>query len=78
MNKTLESFARDQIKVGLAQLTEQNHHIFKWMYSPRDLTKPINDVVDEMPATQLNWALEQVERSLEKNRCLKTVKHDEN
>jgi hypothetical protein len=33
------------------------------MYSPFDLDKDINLVVDKMPAKQLNWALQQTQNT---------------
>lgn len=73
MNKTLERFARQQIKEGLAKLSEEEHRVFKLMYA-RDhgrrsvedaVAMPINDVVDQMPVDQLDWALTQTENSLD-------------
>lgn len=73
MNKTLEAFARQQLKDTLAKCTEGNRHVFKLMYSRKtddsaaDLDKPIDAVVDAMPIAKLDWAMEQVERTLAKN-----------
>jgi hypothetical protein len=50
---------RTEIKRILANLEEENRMIFKRMYSHTDLDRDINLVVDEMPAKQLNWALQQ-------------------
>jgi len=69
MNSQLEKFARDTLKEGLAELTEANHLIFKRMYSPDDLTLDINEVVDSMPSNRLDWAMQQVERSIRPNHC---------
>lgn len=66
MNQHLQKFARQWLKDGLAKLPESNHEIFKRMYSHKDLNKPINDVVDAMPADKLDWAMQQVENSLRK------------
>ena len=33
------------------------------MYSPHDLQRDINEVVDTMPSKQLQWALQQVENT---------------
>lgn len=74
MNKQLQEFARTQLKEGLAQLPESNHRIFKLMYA-RDGGKrsvadaeamSISDVVDQMPDSQLDWAMQQVLNSLDK------------
>jgi len=65
MNDQLQKFARDMLKVGLAKLPEDHKLIFKKMYSPKNLEADINDVVDTMPAERLDWAMQQVERSIE-------------
>lgn len=54
---------RERIKFVLAKLTDGNRNIFMRMYSHEDLTRNINEVVDTMPAKQLNWALQQVENT---------------
>lgn len=64
MNKQIESFARNTLKKGLARCDEHSHRIFKLMYSHKDLEKPINDVVDNIPVEKLDWAMEQVQRTL--------------
>ena len=74
MNKQLQDFARAELKTGLAELPEENHRTFKLMYA-RDKGKrsvadavamQINDVVDLMPPEQLDWAMQQVQASLDK------------
>ena len=66
MNKQLEEFARDTLKEGLAQLPYDQQLLFKRMYSHKNLELPINDVVDQMEPEKLDWAMQQVRRSLEK------------
>jgi hypothetical protein len=66
MNDELQVFARDRIKEGLSKLPKSNVKLFKQMYSPDDLTVNINDVVDNMPTDRLDWAMQQVQRSLDK------------
>ena len=66
MNDSLQQFARQQLKDGLAMLPESHHLMFKRMYSHKNLEKDINAVVDDMPEEKLDWAMQQVERSLEK------------
>ena len=51
---------REEIKYNLGFLTETNQRNFKRIYSPSDLDKDINKVVDEMPYKRLKWALQQV------------------
>lgn len=50
---------RTEIKRILSKLEEDNRMIFKRMYSHTDLEKDINLVVDDLPAKQLDWALQQ-------------------
>lgn len=73
MNRELEMFARTQIKAGLAELPESHHRTFKLMYG-RDNGKRsvedavamfIDDVVDLMPVDNLDWAMTQVQNSLQ-------------
>jgi hypothetical protein len=66
VNSTLSAFARQELKDGLAQCDERQRMIFKRMYSHRNLDKPIADVVDAMPEDKLDWAMQQVERTLAK------------
>ena len=66
MNEQLKAFARRALKEGLAQLPESNRLLFKRMYSHKNLEADINDVVDGMPEEKLDWAMQQVERSLDK------------
>lgn len=70
LNETIERFARDKILDGLLGLPDGCHRKFKQMYSFDDMDKSIKAVVRDMPAEKLNWALTQVERSveIEKNR----------
>lgn len=66
MNRELEEFTRSAIKAGLAKLPKDNQMIFKRMYSHEDLEADIDDVVDVMDAEKLDWAMQQVQRSIEK------------
>ena len=68
MNNTIEQFTREEIKNGLTLLPEGWTLMFKRMYSHKDLDANINDIVDNMPAEKLDWALSQVENSLAKQR----------
>lgn len=64
MNSTLETYARTQIKLNLAQLPKGWQLKFKQMYSHKDLDKDIDQVVDDMPTVKLDWALTQTTNSL--------------
>lgn len=74
MNTQLQNFARATLKDWLAKLPESNHDVFKLMYARNGGKRsvedakamPINEVVDEMPADKLDWAMQQVERTLKK------------
>ena len=66
MNETLKNFGREELKKGLSKLPESWQLRFKQMYSHKNLNADINDVVDNMPEDKLDWAMQQVERSLEK------------
>lgn len=65
MNKALKEFARQNLKDGLAKLPKYSRLLFKKMYSHDDLDKNINDVVDDMDESKLDWAMQQVQRSLD-------------
>ena len=66
MNKQLQEFARAAIKEGLSKLPESNQLIFKRMYSHGNLGLAINEVVDRVPEDKLDWAIQQVQRSVNK------------
>jgi len=74
MNNQLQDFARSQLKANLATLPESNQRLFKLLYG-RDNGRrsvadaeamEIDDVVDAMPAAQLDWAMTQVSNTLTK------------
>jgi hypothetical protein len=67
MNSTLSKFARQQLKQNLAQCTPAQQLIFKRMYAHKNLELPVEDVVDIMTDEQLDWAMQQVERTVAKN-----------
>lgn len=66
MNAQLQKFARDTLKEGLARLPEGHQHMFKRMYSSKNLDRPIDEVVDRMHEKSLDWAMQQVQNSLNK------------
>ena len=57
---------RQQIKEGLAKCTESQRIMFRRMYAQGDLSKPIDEVVDDMPPVKLDRAMEQIEATLRK------------
>lgn len=64
MNKQLQEFARSEIKKGLAQCTEGQQMVFKRMYAHKNLDMPIDQVVNGIPIEKLDWAMQQVERTV--------------
>jgi len=71
MNNQLQEFARKDLKDGLALLPESNQTLFKRMYSPENLDADIDTAVDNMPEEKLDWAMQQVQRSLDKLKGIK-------
>jgi len=66
MNNQLQNFARSTLKEGLAKLPDNWKTIFKRMYSPNNIDIDINDIVDIIPEDDLDWAMQQVQNSLDK------------
>lgn len=66
MNDALVAYARQTLKDGLEQLPESNQHFFKRIYSHDNLELPIDEVVDNMSEDKLDWAMQQVQRSIDK------------
>jgi len=64
MNDQLIQFAKENLKNGLNKLPESNQLLFKRMYSHQNLDLDINTVVDNMQEKDLDWAMEQVRRTL--------------
>jgi hypothetical protein len=54
---------RAEIKRILHLLSPKNREVFNYMYSPYDLGRPTDEVVDNMPANRLSWALSQCQSS---------------
>ena len=67
MNKQLEKYARDTLKTGLSLCTDAQQLFFKRMYSYKNLEFSINEVVDTMDSDKLDWAMSQVQRTLDKS-----------
>jgi len=66
MNSQLQKYARNELKAGLAKLPENHRMLFTRMYSHKNLGADINDIIDAMPEDKLDWAMQQVQRSMEK------------
>lgn len=63
----IDKFRRDELRQLLAQCTPGQHHTFRLMYSHKDLEKPIDKVVDDMPAEKIDWAIQQAETTVINN-----------
>ncbi len=66
MNSSLQAFARQQLKEGLAILPVGHQELFKRIYSHTHPEWPIEKVVDNMDESKLDWAMQQVENSVNK------------
>ena len=66
MNKQLQQYARDTLKSGLSQCTDDEQTLFKRMYAGGRMEMPVNAVIDCMATEKLDWAMEQVQRTLDK------------
>lgn len=72
MNEQLQAYARGKIKDGLEKLPKDWQFRFKRMYSPNNLEGDMNSIVDSISEDKLDWAMQQVERSLIKLRSIST------
>lgn len=66
MNDELQAHARDILKDGLTRCTKKSQQFFKRMYAHGNLELSIAEVVDQMEPEKLDWAMEQVQRTLDK------------
>lgn len=66
MNIELELYARESLKESLKKCNEAQIKLFKRMYSYDNLGRSIEDVVDNIPSEKLDWAMQQVSRTLNK------------
>lgn len=62
--KKLQDYAKSVLKDGLSQCTDAQQVMFKKMYAHNEMNKDINDIVDPLPEDKLDWAMQQVERTL--------------
>ena len=63
----LYRFARETLKDDLSQCSDSQVRLFKNMYSNNSPDLDINTVVDRMPDEKLDWAMQQVERTLDRD-----------
>lgn len=64
MNETLAAFARGTLQRNLPLCNEGEQNLFKRMYADGNINLPINEVINNMPVEKLDWAVEQVRRTL--------------
>lgn len=73
MNTDLQNFARQHIKDGLELMGPEQLRTFALMYGRKGgqrsvedaIAMPLADIVDEIPPEKLDWAMQQVTRTLE-------------
>jgi hypothetical protein len=58
--------ARRELLAGLSRCTDAQVLLFKRMYANGDLDAPIDKVVEKMENDKLDWAMQQVQRTIEK------------
>lgn len=76
MNDQLQTYAKDTLKEGLAQCTEGEQLLFKRMYAHANLELSIDEVVDQVEDDRLDWAMEQVQRTLDKHKRTEVTGND--
>ena len=57
--------ARRELKDALALCTEEQNHMFKLMYAGGDMELTYAETVNRMPEEQIDWAMQQVQRTLD-------------
>ena len=75
MNKTLQEFARKTLVEGLNSLPSENRRIFALLYARNNGKRSVDEayamsveqIVEGMPEDKLDWAMRQVENTIEKN-----------
>lgn len=63
----LKDEGRRILKELLPKCNEKQQLMFKRMYSHNNLNATIDEAVDNMDDSKIEWAIEQVERTIEKN-----------
>ncbi len=66
MNKTINNMIRQLLIDLLKECTEPQQQLFKRMYSHSNLGLPIEVIVENMAESKLDWAVTQVEKTLNK------------
>ncbi len=73
MNDVLQEFARNTLLDGLIRLPSENLRVFALMYGRKRGTRSVEDacamsmedIVKEIPPENLDWAMQQVKRTLD-------------
>jgi len=76
MNESLQKFARENLIQNLALCTEKEQLFFKRMYSHDNLALPIEQVVANMSEEKLDWAMQQVQRTVDKKAAQPRVERE--
>jgi hypothetical protein len=74
MNQQLQDFARQQIRDGLELMGPEQLRVFALMYGRKGgrrsvedaVAMPMAEIVNEIPPEKLDWAMQQVANTLEK------------
>jgi hypothetical protein len=66
MNIELEEYARAYLKNNLTKCTDRQFIIFKKMHAEKHPERSIEETVDKLPSDRLDWAMQQVARTLNK------------
>jgi hypothetical protein len=67
LNKKLSNYARNELLKGLSQCTEAQQHLFKRTYAGGKLELSIEKVVENMDDEKLDWAMVQIDNTINKN-----------
>jgi len=67
MNETLKNAEKEILKDLLSQCTEPQQLMFKRIYCHLNLELSINEAVDKMEESKMDWAISQCERTVYKN-----------
>lgn len=67
-NETIKNVAKEMLKKLLSECTDGQQLMFKRMYCHKNLELSIDEAVDQMKDDKIDWAMTQVERTVEKNR----------
>ena len=66
MNDILQNFARQWLKDNIKKLPTGWEMKFKRIYAYDNIMTPINVIIDEIHQDRLDWAMQQVQNSIEK------------